>query len=240
MGRLDTEGPIFSSCSVALISGQQLSNIDQHQSMPRFQRDCQTANIQRENISGEMEVELAQTVVVEEANVLKKEDSTVRVLCGSHNKSVYCWSGCKGELLWRTSVDADVYATPVACTLIQNSEPKKEPEAKAPISSHQVVSEAKTSSPGSRPSDSTNATSSLNARCHTAPNNVDPLLSPFLSCVCVCTTAGLVQLLDLQTGGLCSSVGLPGEVFSSPAVVENHIVVGCRDDCVYCIECFFE
>ena len=59
-------------------------------------------------------------------------------------------------------------------------------------------------------------------------------------CVCVCTTSGHVYLLGVHTGDVLSVLRLPGEVFSSPTVVDNHILVGCRNNRIYCLECFLQ
>ena len=56
-------------------------------------------------------------------------------------------------------------------------------------------------------------------------------------CVCVSTSSGVVYLLDVHTGKILGSLRLPGQVFSSAAVVNNHILVGCRDNHIYCIKC---
>ena len=54
--------------------------------------------------------------------------------------------------------------------------------------------------------------------------------------VCVSSSSGVVYLLDIYTGRTLGSLGLPGQIFSSPAVVDNFILVGCRDNRLYCIE----
>ena len=59
--------------------------------------------------------------------------------------------------------------------------------------------------------------------------------SAVLPCVCVCSSAGFVYLINFKTGHLLCSYHLPGEVFSSPVVFGNSIIVGCRNDYVYCV-----
>ena len=44
------------------------------------------------------------------------------------------------------------------------------------------------------------------------------------------------MIFDLRSGEVLASCQLPGEVFSSPVVVGDYLVVGCRDDYVYCLE----
>uniref|UniRef100_A0A8C1YGA1 Beta-alanine-activating enzyme n=1 Tax=Cyprinus carpio TaxID=7962 RepID=A0A8C1YGA1_CYPCA len=54
--------------------------------------------------------------------------------------------------------------------------------------------------------------------------------------VAVCSTDGKVWILDAETGTLKATLSLPGELFSSPVVWGHKIVVGCRNDYVYCLE----
>jgi acyl-CoA synthetase len=53
--------------------------------------------------------------------------------------------------------------------------------------------------------------------------------------VCCCSTRGVLYVLDLVTGGMLGSMQFPGDVFSSPVALGYEIVVGCRDDFVYCV-----
>ncbi|KAK7097520.1 hypothetical protein V1264_004483 [Littorina saxatilis] len=48
------------------------------------------------------------------------------------------------------------------------------------------------------------------------------------------STKGMVAILCCETGEKLGSIELPGDVFSSPVVVGDRLVVGCRDDSVYC------
>jgi len=62
--------------------------------------------------------------------------------------------------------------------------------------------------------------------------------SPFLDGVgrvYCCDTKGSLVVLNLSDGSLLAKTKLDGEVFSSPVVVDNgRLVVGCRNDLVYC------
>lgn len=53
----------------------------------------------------------------------------------------------------------------------------------------------------------------------------------FVACA---STDGTVSVLCSKTGVVLGSIRLPGEVFSSPVIVGDHLIVGCRDDFVYC------
>lgn len=49
-------------------------------------------------------------------------------------------------------------------------------------------------------------------------------------------TGGKVQVLCCETGGELGQATLPGDAFSSPVLVAGRLVVGCRDDRVYCFK----
>lgn len=53
--------------------------------------------------------------------------------------------------------------------------------------------------------------------------------------ICVASTAGIVFILTKVSGLVLARVSLPGHIFSSPAFVKQSVVVGCRDDNVYCL-----
>ena len=52
----------------------------------------------------------------------------------------------------------------------------------------------------------------------------------------VCSTNGFIYLINAATGTSIKRLKLKGEIFSSPVRFENKIVVGCRDNDVYCLE----
>ncbi|XP_049911381.1 beta-alanine-activating enzyme [Epinephelus moara] len=54
--------------------------------------------------------------------------------------------------------------------------------------------------------------------------------------VALASTDGTVWVLDEQDGRMLASFTLPGELFSSPVVYERSLVVGCRNDYVYCLK----
>ncbi|XP_014845630.1 PREDICTED: acyl-CoA synthetase family member 4 isoform X3 [Poecilia mexicana] len=49
------------------------------------------------------------------------------------------------------------------------------------------------------------------------------------------STDGTVWILDARDGRVLASSALPGELFSSPVVWEQSLVIGCRNDYVYCL-----
>jgi len=66
---------------------------------------------------------------------------------------------------------------------------------------------------------------------------LDPIYSSSFTVsntVVCCSTKGLLRLINLRTGVVYSEIKLSGEVFSSPIFLKRNIIVGCRDDFVYC------
>lgn len=55
----------------------------------------------------------------------------------------------------------------------------------------------------------------------------------YCDCLVVPSTDGWLYILDTSTGHCLTKSKLPGEVFSSPVVLNNHILVGCRDNFLY-------
>ncbi|XP_067843232.1 beta-alanine-activating enzyme isoform X2 [Heptranchias perlo] len=54
--------------------------------------------------------------------------------------------------------------------------------------------------------------------------------------VAVISTDGNLWILVAATGELVTSYSLPGEVFSSPVIWKKTLIVGCRNNYVYCLE----
>ena len=222
--QLKTGQPVFSSCSVTQLCDEdtQTPQVSINRTPESSRQKTQTWR-NREDECVEKEVEEKCGLAVN-----KVKESNVRLFSGSHDKCVYCWNGLDGELVWKTALDSEVYSTPVSCNLLlQTASPSQE----------------KMDTELEAPADITESSKLLHSR-DTSPVNwsaakcgVTTAASSTLPCVCACSTSGHVYLLDAQKGDIMGSMRLPGEVFSSPAVVDNLILVGCRDDNVYCIEC---
>lgn len=59
--------------------------------------------------------------------------------------------------------------------------------------------------------------------------------SPFPGSLIICSdTNGYLRVVELSNGRQLAETRLGGQVFSSPVLVEQSIVVGCRDDYLYC------
>lgn len=50
------------------------------------------------------------------------------------------------------------------------------------------------------------------------------------------STDGKLWILESKSGQLQSVYRLPGEVFSSPVVWESMLIIGCRNNYVYCLD----
>lgn len=50
------------------------------------------------------------------------------------------------------------------------------------------------------------------------------------------STDGKLWILESESGNLQRVYQLPGEVFSSPVVWESMLVIGCRNNYVYCLD----
>ena len=222
--QLKTGQPVFSSCSVT-----QLCDGDTQTPQVPINRTPESSR-QKTQTQGNTEDECVEKEVEDECElaVNKVKESIVRLFSGSHDKCVYCWNSPDGELVWKTALDSEVYSTPVSCNLLLQtaslSQEKMDTVIEAPVD---ITESSKLLHSGDASPVNWSA-----AKC-----GVTTAASSTLPCVCACSTSGHVYLLDAQKGDILGSIRLPGEVFSSPAVVDNLILVGCRDDNVYCIEC---
>ena len=62
------------------------------------------------------------------------------------------------------------------------------------------------------------------------------LHSQRLPCLCACSVSGQVCIYHLTSGDLLGSFDLPWQVYSSPVLVDGLLIVGCRDNNLYCME----
>lgn len=61
--------------------------------------------------------------------------------------------------------------------------------------------------------------------------------SPFAASVIICSdTNGYLKVLEFSTGRLLAQSRMDGQVFSSPVMVDHLVIVGCRDDNLYCFQ----
>lgn len=51
-----------------------------------------------------------------------------------------------------------------------------------------------------------------------------------------CTTNGFINICRIEDGTLWSQLKLNGDIFSSPAILNNLIFIGCRNNNLYCLK----
>ncbi|XP_030836045.1 beta-alanine-activating enzyme-like [Strongylocentrotus purpuratus] len=154
------------------------------------------------------------------------------VLVGCVDGIMYCLSHA-GIQLWTHTVDGPIFSSPCISTLHPLSQPLSNDEQP---SRHTVVF-------GSHNGSVTCLDPSTGQLEWTSKVSTFPIYStPFGFTrnghrrVAVASTDGHVCILDMQTGNVLTEMVLPGEVFSSPVVIEGkRVIVGCRNDYVYCL-----
>lgn len=52
--------------------------------------------------------------------------------------------------------------------------------------------------------------------------------------VCVASSKGIIYVLQASDGKIITSWTCPKEIFSSPIVLDDILVIGCRDNNIYC------
>ncbi len=128
------------------------------------------------------------------------------VLTGSHDNNVYHLNS-EGKLIWKYTMNSAVYATPFIFST-RTCEKCRSKTAKL----QQHADSITTDNPNS---------DAQNSQEH------------YVVC---CGTQGQIEILDLLSGRSVCSYTVPGEVFSSPVVCGNKLIIGCRDDNVYCFQ----
>ncbi|CAH1266967.1 AASDH [Branchiostoma lanceolatum] len=154
-------------------------------------------------------------------NLLDGQPASDVIVVGSHDRHVYCVTD-QGRLRWKFETDSAVYATPFVFNLRGGS---------ATVSDSNV-------SNWKQPSKLFQSEASVNSDSTTKVTaNKDTMTAAKgpqgQTCVAVASTKGMLYILTLDSGSCLTSLRLPGEVFSSPVVWGNLLVVGCRNDLVY-------
>ncbi|XP_038055131.1 beta-alanine-activating enzyme-like [Patiria miniata] len=188
-----------------------------------------------------------------------KHPSTVDscVVFGSHDHHVYCLSLQTGQLCWKHKMPAAVYTSPfifrsdrlcqiaphdhcISCDALQTDGNLASPKTEITF---EVIIKPSSNLPNLPHNSGKLIPNSPklphNSQYHCISNRCNSKIHH--SCrgdafVIVCSTQGSVVILDLGSGEVVTSCQLPGEVFSSPVVFRNCVVIGCRDDFVYCLE----
>lgn len=176
-----------------------------------------------------------------------------RILCASLDGTCSSLSVSTGELLWTTKLSKPVFASPawccdrdrclfasvegfMRCCSAKTGEVFWDFQAGGPIFSTPVAANCCILF-GSHDNflyclDERTGVERWRAQFLT-PVYSTPFVTSFIACS---NTSGNLRLLDFSNGRLLAETQLDGEVFSSPVVTGQYVVIGCRDDYVYCFQ----
>ena len=140
-----------------------------------------------------------------------------KILIGSHDKHFYCLNS-DGTLHWRVHTDSAVYSTAFGLVPVQ------------PCNTNISENQAEIAASTKRSFTDTNTLDNFSqwkvcSKCHSISSH----------CV-VASTKGTISVFNINTGKIEDRVSVPGEVFSSAVVVNDLLIVGCRDDFIYCFK----
>ena len=163
------------------------------------------------------------------------------ILFGSHDFSVYCLNpdGC---LLWTFKTRSTVYATvfPFQCLpkySVQDGFPGNRAHMETKDLDKLMIRNEKTDSIRNASEIKQEAVMEvISVVGETLPAVEAPDKEVFNFCIAFASTDGKICVLDGRDGHLLIENEMPGQIFSSPVVAKNHIIVGCRDNYVYCFE----
>ena len=137
------------------------------------------------------------------------------IICfGCHDSYVYCLCDDR-KLLWKFKTDSPVYATPFVTSYCGFRDRMDE-------QNWNIHDKA-----------STTLDKTINKKNCRLSNARDSLRDNRV--VVVASTRGIIYILSLDTGRSVANLELPEEVFSSAVVTDENVVVGCRDDNIYCL-----
>jgi acyl-CoA synthetase len=158
------------------------------------------------------------------------------IICASVDGSVFGVNCVDGSVAWRSAARpaAPIYSSPVA-------------DSDAHDMHIYIGTHNKTAACYASPASSSETLSMCWERAMESDVFSIPAIMPIMrnvsqtkkvlgKVVIYCSSKGLLQFLEPETGMIAGSIRIPGMVFSSPAVYGSYVVIGCRDNNVYCIE----
>nr|XP_042911125.1 beta-alanine-activating enzyme isoform X2 [Parasteatoda tepidariorum] len=176
------------------------------------------------------------------------------IFVGSHDKHVYAID-INGELLWKSKVSSgSIFASPA---LHEEIKAVCIATLDGTISFLKMKMKYKTNGPVFSSAANASFPGIIIFGCHDGIiyclNETSDLLwnfscdapiyaTPFIfkwngeNFVAVASTKGSIYILKLKNGKLIMSYNCPGEIFSSPVIVNNLLLIGCRDNNVYCFK----
>ncbi|KAL4217924.1 hypothetical protein ACF0H5_022663 [Mactra antiquata] len=158
------------------------------------------------------------------------------IVIGSHDECIYCISNT-GEIRWKIKTDSPVYSSPFQSIVdlhCKNCTVSMETKMKYDRHCHVNISRCKTIK--NSPTDLTECTVASRHRsgCH------DNTCSLPTSIVIVCSSKGTIYIIDITDGTLLYNYIIDGEIFSSPIIYDNCIIIGSRDDYLYCFHLYLQ
>ena len=149
------------------------------------------------------------------------------VVIGSHDAHVHCVDSQTGNLIWKESMGASVYSSPFICVKMENNSNRRTNEIKnVDLSGISVQNNLGIINYN----DYTTGTDFESRRTLRDTHLLDRSL------VAACCSNGILKLLHLKSGIPIVEYKFPHEIFSSPIIVSSYLIVGCRDDKLYCLQ----
>lgn len=151
-----------------------------------------------------------------------------KIFIGSHDCHMYCLNTL-GDLIWKLKVESVVYSSAFGFSL-SNKYCLKALDLK--VRTKQCC---KTNYKKYCSSSCLQTTNNENESCCQQStlhlnDNIDN------SYVTLASTQGDLFIVKSSSGEIIQHFKFPGEVFSSPVVFNDYLVVGCRNDFVYCLK----
>ncbi|VDH90281.1 acyl-CoA synthetase [Mytilus galloprovincialis] len=166
------------------------------------------------------------------------------ILIGSNDCHLYCLS-MEGYLIWKVKVESAVYSSAFTFTLnyFQQDHDITKTKTKDVQNNMYFLSNCRPQK-NSKPEDISFEKSSCNLfeaeqsnklKTDTIKINTIQKNGIIKKFVTFASTAGNLYIVDFCSGEIILKHFLSGQIFSSPVVYDNCLVVGCRNDFVYCL-----
>ncbi|KAM9357795.1 beta-alanine-activating enzyme [Symphorus nematophorus] len=148
--------------------------------------------------------------------------SSGHVTIGSVDGNICCFSSTSGKLVWQFLTKGPVFSSP--CVTVD--------QQRVLCGSHDGSLYCLNCADGSLV-----WTFQTTGKVYSSPCVFDgSVVGRRGALVALTSTDGTVWILDVEDGQMLASFTLPGELFSSPVVWGQSLVVGCRNDYVYCLK----
>ncbi|XP_076071400.1 beta-alanine-activating enzyme-like isoform X2 [Mytilus galloprovincialis] len=165
------------------------------------------------------------------------------ILIGSNDRHLYCLS-MDGYLIWKVKVESAVYSSAFTFTLNYFQQDHDIIKTKTKDVQNNMYFLSNCPKKNSKPEDISFEKSSCNLfegeqsnklKTDTLKINTIQKNGKVKKFVTFASTAGNLYIVDFCSGEIILKHFLSGQIFSSPVVYDNCLVVGCRNDFVYCL-----